>query len=155
MSTLTISEPLPTGPGKFEATADDGQVVDLEGKYLIPGLIDSHVHVSATPGEKEEHKMLRPEMVSTALRMPYVLRDMLSRGFTTSPHHQGFEFDSGRDETFSRRPALAYSSRNLSNDRDHRRVVIWGALIRSCFGTSDAGARDSLQSNLGRRRCRH
>lgn len=69
--------------GKFETRADDGQVVDLEGKYLIPGLIDSHVHVSATPGEKEEQKMLRPELVSTVLRIPYVLRDMLSRGFTT------------------------------------------------------------------------
>ena len=27
-------------------------VVDLEGKYLCPGLIDCHVHVTAVPGVK-------------------------------------------------------------------------------------------------------
>lgn len=30
--------------------SDKAQVIDLQGKYLCPGLIDCHVHVSATPG---------------------------------------------------------------------------------------------------------
>lgn len=60
-----------------------GHVVNLEGKYLMPGLIDSHVHVSATPGESDPQKMFRPEEIMTAFRMPYVCQQMLSRGFTT------------------------------------------------------------------------
>ncbi|KAK3646871.1 hypothetical protein LTR56_008359 [Elasticomyces elasticus] len=58
-------------------------VVDLDGKYLTPGLIDSHVHISGTPGESDIGKMLKPEEIMTAFRIPYVCRDMLSRGFTT------------------------------------------------------------------------
>ncbi|KAK4960441.1 hypothetical protein LTR10_003337 [Elasticomyces elasticus] len=58
-------------------------VVDLDSKYLIPGLIDSHVHISGTPGESDIGKMLKPDEIMTAFRIPYVCRDMLSRGFTT------------------------------------------------------------------------
>ena len=67
----------------FEAAPEDGQIIDLEGKYLLPGLIDSHVHLSATPGESDRRKMFRPEELMTAFRIPYVCRNMLSRGFTT------------------------------------------------------------------------
>ena len=69
--------------GEFQATPEDGQIIDLEGKYLLPGLIDSHVHLSATPGESDLGKMFRPEEVMTAFRIPYACQDMLSRGFTT------------------------------------------------------------------------
>jgi len=68
---------------EFEAAPEDGQIIDLEGKYLLPGLIDSHVHLSATPGESDRRKMFRPEELMTAFRIPYVCRNMLSRGFTT------------------------------------------------------------------------
>jgi imidazolonepropionase-like amidohydrolase len=60
-----------------------GHVIDLEGKYLMPGLIDSHVHISATPGESDPHKMFRPEQIMTAFRITYVCQQILSRGFTT------------------------------------------------------------------------
>ena len=68
---------------EFEATPEDGQIIDLDGKYLLPGLIDSHVHLGATPGESDLGKMFRPEEVMTAFRIPYACGDMLSRGFTT------------------------------------------------------------------------
>ncbi|MCJ1225455.1 hypothetical protein MMC12_002104 [Toensbergia leucococca] len=59
------------------------EIVDLQGKYLCPGLIDAHVHITASPGEKD----LRPSfMVHEHLilyRTTYVCRDILSRGFTT------------------------------------------------------------------------
>ncbi|KAK5734359.1 hypothetical protein LTR17_009023 [Elasticomyces elasticus] len=71
-----------TRSGKIESiTTDSSQtpeegviVVDLDGKYLIPGLIDSHVHISGTPGESDIGKMLKPEEIMTAFRIP---------GFTT------------------------------------------------------------------------
>ena len=65
------------------ANVQSSQVVDLEGKYLMPGLIDSHVHISATPGESDPAKMLKPDENLAAFRIPYVCQDMLSRGFTT------------------------------------------------------------------------
>ncbi|KAK3642108.1 hypothetical protein LTR56_010979 [Elasticomyces elasticus] len=71
-----------TRGGKIESiTTDSSQVskenvivVDLDGKFLIPGLIDSHVHISGTPGESDIGKMLKPEEIMTAFRIP---------GFTT------------------------------------------------------------------------
>ncbi|KAK5115796.1 hypothetical protein LTR85_009390 [Meristemomyces frigidus] len=69
---------------KSSRIREDGEtIVDLDGKYLTPGLIDSHVHVSGTPGESDPGKMLKPEEIMTTFRIPYVCRDMLSRGFTT------------------------------------------------------------------------
>lgn len=62
---------------------DDEFTIDLHGKYLMPGLIGSHVHLSATPGESELAKMLKPDEMQTAFRIPHVCREMLRRGFTT------------------------------------------------------------------------
>jgi imidazolonepropionase-like amidohydrolase len=57
--------------------------VNLGGQYLCPGLIDAHVHISAVPGEMDfRHIMAMPES-EALLRMTYVCRDMLYRGFTS------------------------------------------------------------------------
>lgn len=63
--------------------SEDVETIDLEGKYICPGLIDSHVHISAVPGEVDfRHVVATPEQ-EAMLRMTFVCRDMLSRGFTT------------------------------------------------------------------------
>ena len=36
----------------FSSASTDERVVDLEGKFICPGLIDCHVHVTAVPGVK-------------------------------------------------------------------------------------------------------
>ena len=54
-----VSEALP------RAAAQDAQVVDAAGSYLIPGLIDSHVHLQSVPG-------LTPSM---QFRHPFLVRD--------------------------------------------------------------------------------
>ncbi|KAL1852777.1 hypothetical protein VTK73DRAFT_9170 [Phialemonium thermophilum] len=38
-----------------DAVEDDNETVevDLEGRFLCPGLIDCHVHMNAVPGEKD------------------------------------------------------------------------------------------------------
>ncbi|KAI0741117.1 hypothetical protein C8Q76DRAFT_609011 [Earliella scabrosa] len=58
-------------------------VVDLAGKYLCPGLIDCHVHVSAVPGVKTMAELVQTPEELVHLRSTYVLREMLLRGFTT------------------------------------------------------------------------
>ncbi|WVR08395.1 hypothetical protein IAU60_005450 [Kwoniella sp. DSM 27419] len=60
-----------------------GGVVDLAGRYLCPGLIDCHVHIIHTPGEASIAAMRTVPRELVTLRATYVLKTMLSRGFTT------------------------------------------------------------------------
>ncbi|KAL1405653.1 hypothetical protein Q8F55_009292 [Vanrija albida] len=55
----------------------DARVIDLEGLYLCPGLVDCHVHINMSDG--------RPSSGYTDphLRATYTLKAMLARGFTT------------------------------------------------------------------------
>ncbi|RDW59001.1 uncharacterized protein DSM5745_11207 [Aspergillus mulundensis] len=60
------------------------QIIDLQGLFLCPGLIDAQVHVTATPGEqgpKNTYKAIPASM--NHYRTTYVVREMLARGFTT------------------------------------------------------------------------
>ncbi|KAI9730591.1 MAG: hypothetical protein M1834_005834 [Cirrosporium novae-zelandiae] len=65
-------------------TTNDGAItIDLEGKYLCPGLIDAHVHVTAVPGENDLGGVfgLSPEV--SMMRQPFVCQQILRRGFTS------------------------------------------------------------------------
>jgi imidazolonepropionase-like amidohydrolase len=57
--------------------------VDLEGKFLCPGLVDNHVHISAVPGEKNLGDLFGLDREVSNMRQPYVCQQMLRRGFTT------------------------------------------------------------------------
>ncbi|KAI0724693.1 hypothetical protein C8Q72DRAFT_786828 [Fomitopsis betulina] len=57
--------------------------VDLQGKYLCPGLVDCHVHITAVPGSKSLADLAREQQETVWLRSTYALREMLLRGFTT------------------------------------------------------------------------
>lgn len=58
--------------------------VDLEGKFLCPGLIDCHVHMNAVPGEKGLYAMKHLNQSIINLRSTRMAREMISRGFTTA-----------------------------------------------------------------------
>ncbi|KAK7225236.1 hypothetical protein V2G26_013239 [Clonostachys chloroleuca] len=58
-------------------------VVDLEGKYLSPGLFDSHVHFCAVPGFGDLSMAFGNDNDVMVLRQPYVASQMLHRGFTS------------------------------------------------------------------------
>lgn len=61
------------------------KIIDLKGSYLCPGLIDAHVHVTATPGEiglKGTYKNISSSMNN--YRTTFLVREMLTRGFTTA-----------------------------------------------------------------------
>jgi imidazolonepropionase-like amidohydrolase len=76
--------------GHIISVATDGKidvppntkVIKLDGKYLCPGLIDSHVHISAVPGEVDFRHVVSTPEEQAMLRMTFVCRDMLRRGFT-------------------------------------------------------------------------
>ncbi|KAJ5177963.1 Amidohydrolase 1 [Penicillium coprophilum] len=58
-------------------------VIDLTGKYLCPGLIDCHVHITVVPGEADLRSYKDMTEQISLLRQPYVLKSMLDRGFTS------------------------------------------------------------------------
>ncbi|KAJ5218186.1 uncharacterized protein N7498_000285 [Penicillium cinerascens] len=62
---------------------DSSSVIDLNGKYLCPGLIDCHVHIAVVPGEADLRAYKDMTERKSLLRQPHVLKTMLSRGFTS------------------------------------------------------------------------
>lgn len=60
---------------------DDAQVIDAAGHSVLPGLIDAHVHVTATSHDFTA-LALQPASLTTA-ESSQVMRAMLHRGFTT------------------------------------------------------------------------
>lgn len=71
----SVSEP--------EISTEHSTTIDLQGKYLCPGLFDCHVHIIAVPGEKEWRDTKDLDAYTSAYRQAYVCQQMLNRGFTT------------------------------------------------------------------------
>lgn len=76
--------------GSIESVASDYRfsphdtVVDLAGKYLSPGLIDCHVHLTAVAGDPSLSGGLNAsDMAVSYFRQPFLCNQILSRGFTT------------------------------------------------------------------------
>lgn len=70
-----IVDTLPAGPLK------DAQVIDATGAYLVPGLIDSHVHLRTVPGMSPWMEYLHPFLVRDyRAQLP---RSFLRYGYTT------------------------------------------------------------------------
>ena len=61
--------------------ADGREVIDLQGRTLMPGLIDCHVHVVASMMDLTQNAQL-PDAMAVMRSLP-ILKGMLDRGFTT------------------------------------------------------------------------
>ncbi|TQN71640.1 hypothetical protein CSHISOI_03890 [Colletotrichum shisoi] len=57
--------------------------IDLQGRFVCPGLIDCHVHIAVTPGAASLSSYRDMTETKSLLRQPSVLKAMLRRGFTT------------------------------------------------------------------------
>jgi len=57
--------------------------IDLEGKHVCPGLIDCHVHLTATPGSESMRELYATHPDTIAYRTAWNSKQMLLRGFTT------------------------------------------------------------------------
>lgn len=98
------------------------EVVDLQGLFLCPGLVDAHVHVTATPGEqglKNTYKNISQSMNN--FRTTYVVREMLARGFTTVRDCGGADgaLKDAIDEWLIVGPRLAIAGHALSQTGGH------------------------------------
>ena len=70
------------GPVADLKTPASAQVVDLQGKYVMPGIINLHVHLGATVGLNQNEKLFTPENVESDLRTyaSYGVTTVLSMG---------------------------------------------------------------------------
>jgi imidazolonepropionase-like amidohydrolase len=101
-------------------TAPDGaRRIDLGGAYVLPGLIDSHVHIMASTADLAE--MSRWPVTYNAHRTARLLGEMLDRGFTTVRDMAGGDYGTWRalEEGLIRGPRLFYAGRALSQTGGH------------------------------------
>lgn len=78
-----ISSVYSTGEEAVDNVDPNIMQLDLKGKYICPGLIDSHVHIAAVPGSLSLREMKDMSNNQSVLRQPSVCKSMLARGFTT------------------------------------------------------------------------
>lgn len=105
-----------------ELISDETTVVDLAGKYLCPGLIDCHAHLSSVPGEEGlAASMGHSDLAISHFRQPYMAAQVLYRGFTTMRDTGGATLalkEAIADDVFPG-PRLFIANRALSQTGGH------------------------------------
>jgi imidazolonepropionase-like amidohydrolase len=97
----------------------DAWRVDLAGAYVLPGLIDSHVHIMASTADMAD--LARWPVTYNAHHTARQLGHMLNRGFTTVRDMAGGDYGTWRalEEGLIRGPRLFYAGRALSQTGGH------------------------------------
>jgi imidazolonepropionase-like amidohydrolase len=139
-------------------SGSDDQVVDLKGHYLMPGLVDSHVHVTAITPNFALLEILSPFYVGA--KSSALLEDMLMRGFTTVRDAGGADHGLAKavEEDSLIGPRLLYCGKALSQTGGHADMRGAGqqtfegcfccaGLGRVCDGVSEVrrAARDEIR----------
>lgn len=95
--------------------------VDLKGHYICPGLIDCHVHLTATPGDVTLKGMYATENATVAFRSAYLAKEMLLRGFTTVRDTGGADaaLEDALEEGLVKGPRLFIAGKALSQTGGH------------------------------------
>jgi imidazolonepropionase-like amidohydrolase len=106
-----------TGPGL--AAPADAAVRDVRGGFVLPGLIDAHVHVNAITADLASLGTTSPAYVAAhAMR---IMGGMLDRGFTTVRDMAGADFGLAAAQASGvvRGPRLYFCGRALSQTGGH------------------------------------
>ncbi|GAB3567012.1 amidohydrolase family protein [Amycolatopsis endophytica] len=105
-----------TGPG---LSAGDARVEDVRGAVVMPGLVDAHVHVTASTADLGSLPSTSPTYA--ALHSARIMGDMLHRGFTTVRDASGADYGlaDAQAEGLFRGPRLLFCGRALSQTGGH------------------------------------
>ncbi|TDC04577.1 amidohydrolase family protein [Nonomuraea longispora] len=101
-------------------TAPDGtRVLDLAGAHVVPGLIDAHVHVTASTADLGSIGSMAPSYVTA--HSARIMSGMLDRGFTTVRDASGADFGlaDAQAEGLVRGPRLLFCGKGLSQTGGH------------------------------------
>jgi imidazolonepropionase-like amidohydrolase len=71
------------GPAATTPAPAGAPVLDVSDRFVMPGLVDAHSHISIVPGDGDQIGQLRQEAVPQALRATANLRRDLASGVTT------------------------------------------------------------------------
>lgn len=98
---------------------EDTTTIDLQGKYVLPGLIDCHVHVYAMTANLGELEHIAPSYA--AMHAARLMGDMLDRGFTTVRDVAGGDHGlaMAQEEGMLRGPRLFFGGKSLSQTGGH------------------------------------
>jgi len=114
---------------------DAARRIDGGGRVALPGLIDAHVHVTATMHDLMGQALKPPSLV--VAESSRILRDMLQRGFTTVRDAAGADF--GLQEAVARGlfegPRLYIAGFPISQTGGHADMRPKGARLREMFCT--------------------
>lgn len=117
--------------------------IDLDGAYVIPGLIDCHVHLLAGPGASTVGSMFDAFPSTLHYRAVHAARSMLFRGFTTARDTGGADagLKNAIAEYLVAGPRLVISGKALSQTGGHgdKRQMWEGDSTKCCGGIDTHG----------------
>ncbi len=123
--------------------ADGADRIDADGRTLIPGLIDAHVHV--TSNEVNLGALREEPLTLMTARASRAMRQMLDRGFTTVRDCGGADWGLAQavERGLTPGPRLFFSGRALSQTGGHGdyRPRTSDAETCACANALDAGTR--------------
>ncbi len=110
--------------------AADVRTEDLRGAFVLPGLIDAHVHVTASTADLGSLPSASPSYV--AAHSSRIMSGMLDRGFTTVRDASGADYGlaDAQAEGLFRGPRLLFCGKALSQTGGHRDSRTRGADVR-------------------------
>ena len=116
---LRVDDGIVSETGSRLAAPPTARRVDLGGAYVLPGLIDCHVHVMASTADLAN--LARWPITYNAHRTARLLGQMLDRGFTTVRDMAGGDYGTWRalEEGLIRGPRFFYAGRALSQTGGH------------------------------------
>lgn len=102
-----------------DLTAGDVRTEDLRGAFVLPGLVDAHVHVTASTADLGSLPSSSPSYV--AAHSARTMSRMLDRGFTTVRDASGADYGlaDAQAEGLFRGPRLLFCGRALSQTGGH------------------------------------
>ncbi|WGW14135.1 amidohydrolase family protein [Saxibacter everestensis] len=116
---IRIDDGMITEVGSSLGAAESAREIDAGGKFVLPGLIDAHVHVTAATADLGSLSSWSPSYV--AFQAGRLMGDMLDRGFTTVRDASGADFGlhDAQAEGLVRGPRLFFCGKALSQTGGH------------------------------------
>jgi imidazolonepropionase-like amidohydrolase len=135
------------GPAEGTPAPPGAGLIDLSGRFVMPGLVDAHSHISIVPGQGDQIGQLRRPPVPQALQATANLRRDLAAGTTTmrvmaEEHFLDVEVREAIQAGVILGPRLLCATRGITASNGHGRAL-------SSFDGVDA-VRRGVRENFAR-----